>query len=193
MGFIDEVITLANKKIEKLQKIGLTMYEKMKVDEDVTKKVNRFSLLAFKNALNILKAFEPLQKRNILDNYLQFVELVQEHFGDEIQLRFEQDRVYIKVVASDREIKLEKLSSGQQHMLTLMYHLCFKIQSECIVFIDEPEISLNIGWQERLPTTLLTIAEKKRAQFILSTHSPYVFGEHFGSYGVEFKKRTSPQ
>ena len=44
-------------------------------------------------------------------------------------------------------LKLEDLSSGEQHLLILYYQLVFEIQPDTLVMIDEPELSMNVVWQ----------------------------------------------
>ncbi|MEI6729322.1 MAG: AAA family ATPase, partial [bacterium] len=43
-----------------------------------------------------------------------------------------------------------------------------------IMLIDEPEVNLHPDWQKRIPAILSEIALKFNAQFIISTHSPFI-------------------
>lgn len=80
----------------------------------------------------------------------------------------------------NREIPLEELSSGEQHILVLMYNLLFKdtdnsTDSENVLFlIDEPEISLHIVWQKRFISDLTRISRLSGFDAIIATHSPSI-------------------
>lgn len=46
----------------------------------------------------------------------------------------------------------------------------------CIIFIDEPELSLHTDWQRILFTILLK--QEKNNQFIIATHSPFIYSKY---------------
>ena len=52
------------------------------------------------------------------------------------------------------------------------------IPEECVVFLDEPEISLHVGWQYELINMLTAL--NPSAQFIITTHSPSIFADGWG-------------
>ncbi len=83
---------------------------------------------------------------------------------------------------ANTEIPLRALSSGEQHLIVLMYKLLFRntrqadepVQDE-LILIDEPEISLNILWQNQFVSTLEKICDINRSahfDIIIATHSP---------------------
>ncbi|MBU3568662.1 AAA family ATPase [Priestia aryabhattai] len=79
-----------------------------------------------------------------------------------------------------QEIPLDRLSSGEQHFLVLFFELIFNSESNQIVLIDEPEISLHVSWQINMVDGLITIANLGDHQFVLATHSPQILRNHRG-------------
>lgn len=85
----------------------------------------------------------------------------------------------ITMRSHEREIALDTLSSGEKHDLIMFYNLIFNIESDGIVLIDEPEISLHIEWQESYLDKLIDICEMNGLQAIIATHSPNIVSSHY--------------
>lgn len=68
------------------------------------------------------------------------------------------------------ECTIEGLSSGERQLLVIFAHSYFNQNN--IFIIDEPELSLHLGWQEKLADTIFSANPK--SQFILATHSPEI-------------------
>lgn len=81
--------------------------------------------------------------------------------------------------SENRIIEVEKLSSGEQNELIIFYNLLFKTNSNDLVLIDEPEISLHIAWQQRLISDLTEIADETGISLLVSTHSPDIIGDNW--------------
>ena len=47
-----------------------------------------------------------------------------------------------------QRLRLDSLSSGEQHELVLHYDMLFRVRPNTVVLIDEPELSLHVEWQE---------------------------------------------
>ncbi len=73
-----------------------------------------------------------------------------------------------------RTIPLEMLSSGEKHLLLLLYVMLFEADSGGMVIIDEPEISMHVTWQQRLASLFLSIGRARGLQLVMATHSPQV-------------------
>ena len=63
-----------------------------------------------------------------------------------------------------------KLSSGEKQMLVILLTVLVQDNAHCALFMDEPEISLHIEWQQRLITLIRSL--NPNVQIILTTHSP---------------------
>jgi predicted ATP-binding protein involved in virulence len=77
---------------------------------------------------------------------------------------------------SGNVIDLESLSSGEQHELVVLYELLFRAPRNGLVLVDEPEISLHVGWQSRFLTDLMGILKLTGSYGIVATHSPVIIG-----------------
>lgn len=76
-----------------------------------------------------------------------------------------------------KECTIEGLSSGERQLLIIFAHAFFNSSAGKSVFIvDEPELSLHLGWQEKFTETIFNI--DKNTQFILATHSPEIVANH---------------
>ena len=65
-----------------------------------------------------------------------------------------------------------KLSSGEKQMLIILLSVLVQNHRPYVLFMDEPEVSLHIEWQQRLVGLVRDLNPK--AQIILTTHSPAV-------------------
>lgn len=73
-------------------------------------------------------------------------------------------------IPDGKESTIESLSSGERQLLVIFAHSYFN-QSN-IFIIDEPEVSLHLGWQEKLADNIFLA--NTESQFILATHSPEI-------------------
>jgi energy-coupling factor transporter ATP-binding protein EcfA2 len=77
------------------------------------------------------------------------------------------------------EVAPADLSSGEQHELVLLYELLFKVDNTWLVLLDEPEISLHVGWQDKFLDDLKNIVSLSSVDVVIATHSPVIIGEHW--------------
>lgn len=73
-------------------------------------------------------------------------------------------------------IPLKELSSGEQHMIVLIYTLLFHNTPDEheLILIDEPELSLHIVWQKRFISDLEKIMKLLNFDVMIATHSPAI-------------------
>lgn len=81
------------------------------------------------------------------------------------------------IYGQDKLLSLSKLSSGEQHQVVLLYQLIFNTDSNTLVLIDEPEISLHVVWQKQFMEDLLEISKINNMKSIIATHSPQIIGD----------------
>ena len=72
---------------------------------------------------------------------------------------------------------LSVLSSGERHVLSLLFSATHMRSMDGIVLIDEPELSLHVNWQRIILSEL--VKQVGNRQMIACTHSPEVVGDHF--------------
>ena len=65
-----------------------------------------------------------------------------------------------------------QLSAGEKQMLTIMLTVLVEDQQPCVLFMDEPEISLHFEWQKQLISLILRL--NPNIQIVMTTHSPAV-------------------
>jgi predicted ATPase len=86
-------------------------------------------------------------------------------------------------------IEMEDLSSGEKQIVSLFSHLMLGGDGEKYVFIDEPELSLSVDWQQRF---LADISAASGCVFIGAvTHSPFIFDNSLDKYAVDILKHSS--
>ena len=77
----------------------------------------------------------------------------------------------ITVGSAKYAISSDILSAGEKQMLSFLCYNAFN--RNMAVFIDEPELSLHVDWQESLLPTLLE--QTTGNQFFVATHSPFIY------------------
>ena len=65
-----------------------------------------------------------------------------------------------------------QLSSGEKQILVILLTVLIQDNKHCVLFMDEPEVSLHVEWQKRLIDIVLEM--NPNVQIILTTHSPAV-------------------
>lgn len=68
-----------------------------------------------------------------------------------------------------------KLSSGEKQLLVILLTVLVRDGSHCVLFMDEPEASLHIEWQQKLIGMIRRL--NPNVQLILTTHSPALIME----------------
>ena len=86
-----------------------------------------------------------------------------------------------KIVRTENEIRFSQigetlvpyqLSSGEKQMLVILLTVLVECEQPYVLFMDEPEVSLHVDWQQRLIDLILEL--NPQVQIILTTHSPAV-------------------
>lgn len=79
---------------------------------------------------------------------------------------------------NESQCTIEGLSSGERQLLVIFAHSFFSHYGNTgtVFIIDEPELSLHLGWQEKFADTIFSI--NPDSQYILATHSPEIIGEN---------------
>lgn len=65
-----------------------------------------------------------------------------------------------------------QLSAGEKHMLVILLTALLRSGENSVLFMDEPEASLHIEWQEQLISMIRELNQDM--QLVLTTHSPAV-------------------
>lgn len=83
-----------------------------------------------------------------------------------------------------------KLSSGEKQMLVILLTVLVRDNEHCVLFMDEPEASLHIEWQQKLISMIRELNPNE--QIVLTTHSPAVIMEGWLDAVTEVSDISSP-
>ncbi len=106
-----------------------------------------------------------------------------EYVGGKLQINLNRNGVLCK--RGDFNV----LSSGELNLATILFELIMNTNKGSIVFIDEPEISLHLAWQEQLADVIERIIDYKgEMQVIVASHSPFMSAGNEGLLvGIELQ------
>ena len=65
-----------------------------------------------------------------------------------------------------------QLSSGEKQILVILLTVLVQDNRRGVLFMDEPEVSLHVEWQQRLISLIRQL--NPNVQIVLTTHSPAV-------------------
>lgn len=72
-------------------------------------------------------------------------------------------------------IPFGQLSSGEQNLLSVGAKLIAYSRPGCLVVIDEPEVSLNVAWQQQYTELVLkSLSHAPGSHVLIATHSPHL-------------------
>lgn len=147
--------------------------------------------------INIQKAgFKDVQVLKVLNLYISDSEKKLSAFDDVLpkmdlmmsiinsrfinkSMKVDKDNGFKFISGVGSELKPEMLSSGEQHLMVLLYELLFKTKQNSLVMIDEPEISLHIIWQQHFIEDILKVQETTGIDVVVATHSPDIIGDYW--------------
>lgn len=88
--------------------------------------------------------------------------------------------------ADNSPLSWKVLSSGEKQVASLFTHLYLSRDTEQIVIIDEPELSLSVQWQKSL---LPDISDSATCKLLIAvTHSPFIYANKLDPYAVDLSK-----
>jgi ABC-type lipoprotein export system ATPase subunit len=95
------------------------------------------------------------------------------------RMRITRDGISIEILKNGQAVgkhRINELSSGEKQLLTLLTCLFIDGKSRDIIFIDEPELSLNMKWQNEI----IDLFEEylPGTQVVMATHSPSIADRH---------------
>lgn len=156
--------------INRLEGISNNDYEHFQRNKLFTK-----LLLQMVNELELEK--EELGTLNVL------VDIFNQLLGEDKEMVIDRDGV--RIIVNGNSHDLNSLSSGERHLLTFLTTILLDGNKRDFILIDEPEISLNIIWQEKLLKLIQALAPL--SQIIVASHSQSIAQFHTNSL-IEIKK-----
>lgn len=79
-----------------------------------------------------------------------------------------------------REMSIEQLSSGEKQIVALFCYLYLLDDTQQMIIIDEPELSLSVEWQEKILEDVLKGPMCKA--LVVATQSPFVYDNSLRPY-----------
>lgn len=114
---------------------------------------------------------------DIRDRLDLFKEIIEKRFIDKT-IHIDREKGFKITSKTGSDVPLEKLSSGEQHQLILVFDLLFEVKINSLILIDEPELSLHVAWQKTFIKSLQSIIALNAFDVLIATHSPAVISRH---------------
>ncbi|MBP3888645.1 MAG: AAA family ATPase, partial [Cellulosilyticum sp.] len=182
---INEALKDLEKKRKKMEQVGL--YSRSRMDEmahfeALDDQMRMVLTLYIEDSEEKIKMVESLAtKINVLCN------LINKRFSYKV-MEISMDEGFLFRVPTNEVLKADKLSSGEQNELILMFQLLFKCPPQATILMDEPEISLHIAWQQSFLEDMETISELSQIRIMIATHSPDIINGRWDlTTGLEAK------
>ena len=128
--------------------------------------------------LNFPQEADKIRKR--IETYFQVVNSFLGETNKEISIDPQSNSLVFLIkrlegmqVITEDKIQLEQLSSGEKQILLILTTVFLQEEKPNVLLMDAPEISLHIGWQDKLIEKLRLL--NPQCQLILTTHSPNIF------------------
>lgn len=142
------------------------------------------------NTKNILSVYveDVEQKLSILDDIASKLELLSKIVNSKFaykKIDFSREKgfvfktLYNSSLSDSHTLSPTDLSSGEQHELVLLYELLFKVEAKSLVLIDEPELSLHVGWQVNFLKDLQEVTKLADLDILMATHSPDIIQDRW--------------
>jgi hypothetical protein len=111
----------------------------------------------------------------------KFIHIINELFSA-THKRIDEKSSKLRFILEEENIPLTiyQLSSGEKQILYILWTVLLQDQKPYILFMDEPEISLHIAWQESLVEKIRLL--NPNCQILLATHAPSVLLDGWQTY-----------
>lgn len=123
----------------------------------------------FDENLNLLQERVSHYPHN--DRWTLFCDIVDDMFSV-TEKTINRDAVQVELWQWGEQLNLKLLSSGEKQLLIILMTVLLEDGDHTVLFMDEPEVSLHIEWQQSLLDTILRL--NPNVQIILTTHSPAI-------------------
>ena len=147
--------------------------ELKKIILEVGKGTNSFTEYRLRVTQDIEKATEINKQINA---FFERIDVFFKYTGKTIAIDYSTNRIIFK--SEGNTIEIEELSSGEKQLLLILFKVFLMDQKPFVLLMDEPEISLHLGWQQELINVIREL--NPNCQLLISTHSPSIFGKGWG-------------
>jgi predicted ATP-binding protein involved in virulence len=134
--------------------------------------------------INVLSVYvhDVKEKLEVLDELTDKIDLLVSIINSRFlykKMSISKKKGFIFETSDGQSILPTDLSSGEQHELVLNYELLFKVKSNSLILIDEPELSLHVIWQQQFLRDLQEIIKLTGFDVLLATHAPDIIHDRW--------------
>jgi predicted ATP-binding protein involved in virulence len=124
-----------------------------------------------------------------LEKFELFKDILSKRFSYK-KFKINKNRGFLFTSPDGVDLSPDSLSSGEQHEIVLLYELLFRVKENSLILLDEPEISLHIGWQQEFLKDLAAITQLSEFDVLIATHSPDIIHDRWDlTIGLEGPKK----
>lgn len=122
-------------------------------------------------ALNRMKTIEPQQFRDIMTEFNRH--LSGKVLTDDLQVKLDSGKVH----------DASRLGYAELRLLSVIFAVSYYAMVDGVILIDDPEHHMHMSEIGQFMATLATIAQQRRCQLIVTSHSPLV-AKRFNNMGM---------
>lgn len=133
---------------------------------------------------NLINNYMNYKKRD--DSIKEFASICTKYLvNKKVQFNESNGEILILNQKNNNQIELNKLSSGEKQIVSILAQVFLNFNDNFIILFDEPELSLSIEWQEMLLPDIIDTG--KCFLLFAVTHSPFIFDNKLDCYakGIE--------
>lgn len=194
---VGEVESALNSFFEKMDKVVSALEESAKSGERKSSKKGRKNQPSVEQTGPSPLVLEWMLNRTQTDRILHQIEQLESYARDRSRLHEPVDRFLalantfleqthkaltvapdntlgIEINADGKQRPIATLSSGERQLVIMLAHLSLnpRLSGSGVFIVDEPELSLHVGWQERFVDAIREA--NPNVQLIMATHSPSI-------------------
>jgi predicted ATP-binding protein involved in virulence len=166
-----------SREYEAINNVLMRHSESLETNEELTNRILQiYDYVLSKRIKTASSAFKALRiLEDSVNSFLEGKSLALSS-GQYVQARQKLGHIRIIDHGSLKKHGLSALSSGERHILTLLFSATHMASTGGMLLIDEPELSLHVDWQRVILGELMKQAGDR--QIIVCTHAPEVTADH---------------
>lgn len=159
-------------KLDYIAETGLTV----KLPADIKFPPNRYEFTQNKDRyISVVSSLSEWidGKYRLAESIAIYLDVVNNLFRNKRVFIDDRNNVHI-TIDNKTHVLASSLSAGEKQILIMFHRVLFHAKDNSMVFIDEPEISLHVSWQQALGPVLQDICRVRGLQMLIATHSPQI-------------------
>ena len=167
----ENVTTSLDLKLHDLQ------VEYLNYQVNIGKKIRELSKLKTKNPQVQIEALQRPQEDfwNMIDSLFAAT-----------HKKVDRDNNRVTFLLNNAQILPSQLSSGEKQIIIILLSALIQDKQPTVMFLDEPEVSLHVDWQETLIDNIRLL--NPNVQLIIATHSPSIIVNGWGGHVTQMDK-----